>query len=264
MLEIVISDISNCIQAYNVENQFTEISRIDTGACKIEIINFLVKSWKFAISPNSNLIATGSNSVMLYDIDSGEKINEIGNDNKYIYSIAYINEITLAIGNINGGVYIINTDTKKRVNNLKGKLSYKNSDSCMTIRSILHDSINERLICASDDLHINIYNTKDFKIMFPLVGHKNEISNIQYNPIKNVYATSSFDGTIKIWDAKLNSKNNLLQTLNLNSISSNYLNGILQSKISKDEFNIIWDICFSPDGKYLMAGSENGLHIFSC
>lgn len=133
----------------------------------------------------------------------------------------------------------------------------------MTIRSILHDEVNNRLLSASDDLHLNIYNTKDFKIMFPLVGHKNEISNIQFNPIKNVYATSSFDGTIKIWDAKLNSKNNLIQTLNLNNVSSNDLNNVLSGQ-TKDEYNIVWDISFSPDGKYLMAGSENGLHIFSC
>lgn len=133
----------------------------------------------------------------------------------------------------------------------------------MTIRSILHDDVNNRLLSASDDLHLNIYNTKDFKIMFPLVGHKNEISNIQFNPINNVYATSSFDGTIKIWDAKLNSKNNLIQTLNLNNVSSNDFNNVLGGQI-KDEFNIVWDISFSYDGKYLMAGSENGLHIFSC
>jgi len=133
----------------------------------------------------------------------------------------------------------------------------------MTIRSILHDEINGRLLAASDDLHINIYNSKDFKMIFPLVGHKNEISNIQYNPIKNVYASSSFDGTVKIWDAKLNSKNNLIQTLNLNSTSSNDINSIFAGQ-SKDEFNIIWDISFSPDGNYLMASSENGLHIFTC
>ena len=28
---------------------------------------------------------------------------------------------------------------------------------------------------------------------------------------KNVYVSSSFDGTLKVWDAKLNSKNNLLK-----------------------------------------------------
>jgi WD40 repeat protein len=133
----------------------------------------------------------------------------------------------------------------------------------MAIRSLLFDEYNCRLLSASDDLHINIYNSKDFKILFPLVGHKSEISNIQYNQEKNIYASSSFDGTIKIWDAKLNSKNNCIQTIDLNCSSSINQNN-LNDNNTKEENNIIWDINFSNDGKYLMAGSEFGLHIFSC
>lgn len=108
-----------------------------------------------------------------------------------------------------------------------------------------------------------VYNTKDFKNTYCLVGHKYEISNIQYNSEKNIYASSSFDGTLKIWDAKLCSKNNLLQTIDLNSLSSITQNNFSNTP-AKDENNIIWDISFSSNGKYLMAGSEYGLHMFSC
>ena len=132
----------------------------------------------------------------------------------------------------------------------------------MTIRSLLFDDLNNRLLSGSDDLHINIYNSKDFKIMFPLVGHKNEISNIQINREKNIYVSSSFDGTLKVWDAKLNMKNNLIQSINLNSLST--IAGIfLETSNFREENNIIWDISISNDGNYLMAGSEYGLHIFS-
>jgi len=84
-----------------------------------------VKTWKFTISPNNNLIATGCNSIMLFDIDSGEKISEISNDNKYIYTMTYLNENTLALGNTNGSIYIVNTETKKRLHNLKGIKFFK-------------------------------------------------------------------------------------------------------------------------------------------
>lgn len=86
-----------------------------------------MKTWKFTISPNNNLIATGCNSIMLFDIDSGEKITEISNDNKYIYSMTYLSENTLALGNTNGSIYIINTETKKRLNTLKGNSFFKNN-----------------------------------------------------------------------------------------------------------------------------------------
>ncbi len=68
---------------------------------------------------------TGCNSIMLFDIDSGEKISEISNDNKYIYSMTYLNENTLVLGNTNGSIYILNTETKKRIHNLKGNLLIK-------------------------------------------------------------------------------------------------------------------------------------------
>jgi len=58
---------------------------------------------------------------MFFDIDSGEKISEISNENKYIYSMTYINENNLAIGNTNGSIYILNTETKKRIHSIKGK-----------------------------------------------------------------------------------------------------------------------------------------------
>lgn len=85
-----------------------------------------MKTWKFTICPNNSLIATGCNSIMLYDIDSGEKISEISNDNKYIYTMTYLNENSLALGNTNGSIYIVNTDTKKRIHNLKGIFLYNN------------------------------------------------------------------------------------------------------------------------------------------
>lgn len=140
----------------------------------------------------------------------------------------------------------------------------------MPIRSLLFDEYNNRLLSTSDDLHINIYNSQNsnFKIMCHLVGHKSEISSIQHSNDKNIYATSSFDGTIKIFDAKLNSKKNLIQTIDLNNslsiTSNNFMDNSANLNMNREDNNIIWDISFSKDGKYLMAGSELGLHIFSC
>lgn len=79
-----------------------------------------MKSWKFAISPNNNLLATGCNKFYLYDIDSGMKIYEVDNDNKYIYSMAYLNDNTIALGNTIGSIHLFNTETKKKMLRLEG------------------------------------------------------------------------------------------------------------------------------------------------
>lgn len=57
---------------------------------------------------------------MLYEIESGQKIYEISNDNKDIYTMAYLNENTLSIGNTNGSISIFNTDIRRKVLSLKG------------------------------------------------------------------------------------------------------------------------------------------------
>lgn len=49
------------------------------------------------------------------------KIYEVDNDNKYIYSMAYLNESLIALGNTNGSINLFNTDTKKKTLSLKGK-----------------------------------------------------------------------------------------------------------------------------------------------
>lgn len=177
---------------------------------------------------------------MIYDIDSLEKINEISNDHKYFYSLCYLNESTIGIGNNNGSINIYSLETNKRI--------HKIEEHCLNVRCLVNDWKNNRLLSASDDLHINIYDKATYKVISPLVGHKDFISNVIINNEKNVYASSSYDGTIKIWDIRMPSKISCVQTLNLNFEIDN---------------NLIWDISFSNDGGYLIAGSDYGFHLLS-
>ena len=112
----------------------------------------------------------------------------------------------------------------------------------MPVRCLEYDKINKRLISASDDLHVNIVDSETGKVILPLVGHKDFISSIDINFAKNIYATGSHDGSIKLWDMK-NLK--CIQTLKLL------------------ETDLIYDISISNDGKYLICGSENYFNIFN-
>ena len=53
------------------------------------------------------------------------------------------------------------------------------------------------------------------KLFSPIVYHNEPISDIIYNEQKDILITSSFDGTINIWDVKGNY--NCIQTLELNT-----------------------------------------------
>jgi WD40 repeat protein len=192
-----------------------------------------VKSWKFQFDPKQRQIATGCYSIMIYDYDTMEKINEISNDMKYFYSLCFLENNLIATGNSNGAIKVFSTETNKRV--------HKIEELCMAVRSLAYDQVNARLLSASDDLHINVFDSNKFTNIIPLVGHKDIISNVLVNPDLKIIASSSHDGVVKIWDDKTFK---CIQTIQLAQ-------------------GIIWDISFSNDGKELICGSDNTLTILS-
>ncbi len=70
-----------------------------------------------------------------------------------------------------------------------------------------------------------------------LPGHSSGISSISFNEGGNYLATSSFDGSVQLWDYS-----------NLNNLPL----------VLSDHDAQVWSIMFSPDGNYLFAGCENG------
>lgn len=115
----------------------------------------------------------------------------------------------------------------------------------MAVRSLKYSPEHNILVSGSDDLHINLIDLTNNKVIQALVGHKESITTIGFNKYLNVYATSSLDGSIKLWDYRCKASN-CVQTISL----SNY--------------NIIWDISFSENGDYLVAATENNsLAIFN-
>lgn len=124
-------------------------------------------------------------------------------------------------------------------------MTHKIEEHCLPVRALAYDSQNKKLISASDDLHINILDAESYKINLSLVGHKDLITGITVNSVLNIYASCSHDGSIKIWDGR---ESKAVRTLHVPV---------------NEESNCIWDIHFTNDGKYLVAGSEYGVHILN-
>ena len=80
------------------------------------------------------------------------------------------------------------------------------------------------------------------KLFSPMVGHKEPISDMIYNEKKGILVTSSFDGTIKIWDVKGN--NNCIETL------------------EQSNKNPIWDITLSLEGDFIAYTANEGIGAF--
>ena len=196
------------------------------------------RTWKFVIDndKSNSTLCTGENSLFLYDYNKNEVIKEIEQKNKFIYSYSFLPNHKLATGNSNGAIYIYNLE--------KGEKENKIEEHCKLVRNLEFNKNKNILYSASDDLHINQIDINTLKLFSPIVGHKEPISDMVYNEQKGFLITSSFDGTIKIWDTKTNS-NNCIQTLELNTK------------------NPIWDIGVSESGDFISFTASDGFGAFS-
>jgi len=82
---------------------------------------------------------------------------------------------------------------------------------------------------------IFVWNAATYVKMDDLEGHKSRIYDIGFNPDDNIMATSSLDGTVRLWDCK-----------NLNN----------QPIELTDHESWVLSIAFSPDGRHLVTSSN--------
>jgi len=236
---LAVSDLDYRLNVFDTENFYSEYSKFNKEVLKI---------WNLDFSPNNKEIATGAYSLMIFDVKTKERIHDINNENNYIYSLCYLDNQKIATGNANGLISVYDVEKNKRLARLEGIIYFIlfhkfiyclteiNIDHCLRVRSLKFDAQSNFLFSASDDLHINIIDPKTFKVVQPLVGHKDCITNIAFNNFYQIFSTCSLDGVIKFWDLRNNS-GKCIQTIET-------LDG-----------SIIWDSEFSPDGKHLIAGA---------
>lgn len=231
---IIISDLTKAIEKCDFsQNIDSENNDEGNGEKKIarEGINLSnIRTIKFELDTGRGILVTGGFNIFLYDYINNKVINEIENKSKFLYSYCFLPNNKLATGNSIGGISIYNMDNCVKESKIE--------QHCLLVRNLALNKNKNILYSASDDLHINQIDLNTLNLNYPLVGHKEPITKMIYNENKNIMVTSSFDGTIKIWDIK--GKNNCIETLE-----------------SKNK-NPIWDMSLSSDASLICyIGNEN-------
>jgi WD40 repeat protein len=188
------------------------------------------------VSPNGKELVTGTYSILRYDTENGQRIAEIGTDMRNVYSMCYLSDTLMAIGNYNGSINIYNLESNKRVHKVEGNIIVLLIEHCLAIRQLAYDSVNKRLLTASDDLHINIIDLEGYKVIQTLVGHKDIITSLKCT--ERYYYSASVDGNIKVWDHRVAHKFGLVSNINLN-------------------IDNLWDIAVTGTESHIVAGGNN-------
>jgi WD40 repeat protein len=231
---IFISDQTKNIIKFNLSQDNTGGEHEQTDKTILNIKN--LKTWKFVINSEKGIMATGGNNIFIYDYINNKILKEIENKNKFVYSFCFLSNNKLATGNSNGSIYIYDTETFNKENKIE--------EHCLLVRNLAFNNNKNILYSASDDLHINQIDANTLKLFSPMVGHKEPISDMIYNEKKNILITSSFDGTIKVWDIKANNNNNCINTLEPSNKSP------------------IWDITVSQEADFIAYTATEGIGAF--
>lgn len=173
---------------------------------------------------------------MVYDLNKKIFLKEIDNHNRFIYCSTFINDNTIAVGNNNGSVYLINLD--------KGEIIQRLEEHCLPIRSILYNKKSNLLYTASDDLHINVWDCNKFKVVCPIVGNKEKITSLALNEQKGILYSANSGGVIKSWEEKNNSMKPI-------------------STYENPEHNSIWDLSINKTNDTLFAIGDNYFGAFN-
>ena len=223
-----------------------------------------------AYSPDGQYLASGSgdNTVRVWDTRTGQVLNTLQGHNDRVTSIAYSrNGRYVVSGSWDGTVKLWQVGIGKLVNSLNGHHD--------KVNSVAFSPDGEHVASGSMDKTVQIWNTSIKQLGQILQGRTRTVHSVSYSPNGQYLASGSDDGIVRIWQT---STGQMVRTLRM---PNRYNSGLLSLAYSPDgqyiassnwDFDIqLWETgtgklvatlkgifnlaAFSPDGKYLAAGS---------
>jgi WD40 repeat protein len=148
--------------------------------------------WAITFSPDGKLLASGSDDkvVRLWNVQTQQCIAELQGHTKRVWSVAFNTDGThLASGSEDGSVRIWDVQTQQCIATLPGHNAI--------VKSIAFLS-NEKIVTSDWNLHI--WDTNTINSVDIVSDHTDVIRCLAFCSHKNILASSSQDGTIKLWD----------------------------------------------------------------
>ncbi|RWX51380.1 WD40 repeat, partial [Candidatus Electrothrix marina] len=140
--------------------------------------------------------------------------------------------ITASIYNVNenhndrGVVKVMNNKTGEKINVLDGHKD--------TVWNISFSSDSKRIVSASEDKTVRIWDVATGKEQFSLKGHLDSVSRAVFSPNGQMVASASRDKTVRIWNSGTGKEMNVF--------------------IHPDA---VYTVAFSPDSRFLASGAED-------
>ncbi len=243
-----------------------------------------------AISPDGKTIASGSMDklVRLWDASTWRSPQLLHGHTEGILCVAFSPDgRLLASGSTDKTIILWNPSTGEVVKVLSAHTT--------EVQSVAFQPNGELLASAGGSSgigEIKIWRVKDGKLLASLTGHEGEVTTVAFSPDGQTLASGSWDGTVRLWDIKTQ------RSLAILKGHDNYVTAVTFSPDGKilasggwDKAVRLWDVAsgreirkfiddvastrevrkfidnadsitslaFSPNGKYLAAGTKDAL-----
>ena len=229
LLEVMPEDLSNPNRPYTVETERILRNAVNNNSAILRghsaPVNFVT------ISPDGKHVvsASGDNSLMIWDVKSGEIQFQLIGHSSPVTSVAYSPDGELiASASYDKTVRIWKAVSGTTPQILNGHRSYVNF--------VTFSPDGKYVLSSSGDATMKIWDVENGSVIRTITGHKGGVTCAVYSPDGKYIASSSKDSTIKIWD---------VETYGI-----------------KKEFNIhlssVNNVSFSPDGKSIVSASKDG------
>ncbi|KAH6853275.1 WD40-repeat-containing domain protein [Chaetomium sp. MPI-CAGE-AT-0009] len=133
-------------------------------------------------------------------------------------------------------------------------------------------SLDARLIVSgAEDMTIRVWDANDGTALRTLKGHTSGINAVLFSPSGKLFASASFDDDVRLWHAKTFAPCGVLEDFDaVDDINSGSPGGLLvgpdnqpkslntEPAKSKAHSSSVTFMTFSPDGRFLASGSEDG------
>jgi WD40 repeat protein len=176
------------------------------------------------------LSACQDGSLFIRDARSGKDVHRLKDSTGHDNAVICISQCAayLASGAEDGAVHLIN--------NVNGKILHKLSAHEESVEAMAfgHASI-PYLVTASVDCNVKVWDPKNSCQLRHTFPHPDAVTKFQWHPTLPIIATSCNDGVVRVFNVK----------------TGKHIHDF------PGHTNIILDICFSKDGKYIITSSDD-------